>query len=271
VVNNPSELDIPALNIDVNVDSSSVYGRSGGGFGGGLAGIRDMALDFKLTDFGYTGKTEGTLEATLFDMKRDRSGKGINVNRVGAIREFTDSNWNLNNLTKKYYTAKNKLYASYWMIPNGPANRAPESFGVEGEIQPSGIGALYQGTYSPAKNMKMRFVGMADDVLIVRLNDQMVLDASWQNGYSKLDFNESGPKIQSVPKAIRNGEWLNLKAGETYDLSILVAEIPGGFFCCYLFYQIEGQDRLSIFSTKPFTTAEKRVIREMNPAIADLL
>jgi hypothetical protein len=32
VVNNPTEIDIPALNIDVNVDSSSVYGRGGGGF-----------------------------------------------------------------------------------------------------------------------------------------------------------------------------------------------------------------------------------------------
>ena len=46
VVNNPSELDIPTLDIDVNVNNSSVYGRGGGGFGGGLAGIREMALDF---------------------------------------------------------------------------------------------------------------------------------------------------------------------------------------------------------------------------------
>lgn len=44
VVNNPSELDIPALDIDVNVDNSSVYGRGGGGFGGGLEGIREMTL-----------------------------------------------------------------------------------------------------------------------------------------------------------------------------------------------------------------------------------
>ncbi|MGB0744158.1 MAG: hypothetical protein ACPGSB_06500 [Opitutales bacterium] len=46
VVNNPSELDIPALDIDVNVDSSAVFGRGGGGFGDGIAGMRDMAMDF---------------------------------------------------------------------------------------------------------------------------------------------------------------------------------------------------------------------------------
>jgi hypothetical protein len=45
VVNNPTEIDIPALNIDVNVDSSSVYGRGGGGFGGGgLREMREMAI-----------------------------------------------------------------------------------------------------------------------------------------------------------------------------------------------------------------------------------
>lgn len=44
VVNNPSELDIPALNIDLNVESSSVYGRAAGEFGGGIEGIRQKAI-----------------------------------------------------------------------------------------------------------------------------------------------------------------------------------------------------------------------------------
>lgn len=275
VVNNPSELDIPALNIDVNVDSSAVYSRGGGNMGGGLAGVREMAVDFKLTDFGYTGKTEGTLEATLIDLKRDRSGKPSGLGSYGqrnaAIREFTGGSWSLRDLTRKFYSANNKLYGSYWMIPNGPASRAPASFGVEDEIQPSGIAALYQGTYTPAKNIRMRFCGMADDVLIVRLNNNIVLDGSWIDAYSDFKLNPSGPKIPSIPKPIRMGEWIDLQADESYELNILVAEIPGGAFCCYLFYQIEGQDRLRIFSTKPFTGDEKRAIRDMHPAIAELL
>ena len=271
VVNNPSELDIPALDIDVNVDSSSVYGRGGGGFGGGLSDVRKMAVDFKLTDFGYTGKTEGTLEATLIDLKRDRSGDPHNVNRMGVIREFTDSSWNLGSLTRKFYTAENKLYGSYWMIPNGPAAKAPESFGVENEIEPSGIVAYYEGTYTPPKDMEMRFCGMADDVLIVRLNSRIVLDASWQQGYSDLKLDDSGPKLPGVPKSIRYGEWIKLRAGEVYDLKILLSEIPGGFFACYLYYQEKGDDKLRVFSTKPLTGKEKRKLREMGPAVADAL
>lgn len=270
-VNNPSELDIPALDIDLNVDSSAVFGRSGGGFGGGLSGVREMALNFKLTDFGYTGKTEGTLEATLIDLKRDRSGKAINVSRKQAIREFADSSWNLNSFTRKFYTAENKLYGSYWMIPNGPASKAPDSFGVAGEIEPSGIVAFYEGTYTPPKDMQMRFCGMADDVLLVRLNTRIVLDASWEPGYSDQTLDASGPKPPGVPKPIRYGDWITLRGGEVYDLKILLSEIPGGLFCCFLFYQEKGNDKLRVFSTKTITNEEKRVLREMGPAVADAL
>ncbi|PXA03206.1 hypothetical protein DDZ13_13360 [Coraliomargarita sinensis] len=272
VVNNPSELDIPALNIDVNVDSSSVFGRGGGGFGGsGITGMREMAMEFKLTDFGYTGKTEGTLEATLIDLKRDRSGDPINISRKGTIREFTDGSWNLGSLTRKFYTAENKLYGSYWMIPNGSADKAPKSFGVEGEIEPSGIVAFYEGTYTPPKDMQIRLCGMADDVLIVRLNSRIILDASWEPGYSDEGLDDSGPNLPGVPKNIRYGDWINLRAGETYDLKILLSEIPGGAFCCFLFYQEKDDEKLRVFSTKELTGKEKRILRDMGPAVADAL
>lgn len=44
VANSPSELDIPELNIDVDIESSSVFGRSGGGFGSALDDVRDSAI-----------------------------------------------------------------------------------------------------------------------------------------------------------------------------------------------------------------------------------
>jgi len=273
-VDRASDLDIPALNIDLNVESSAVFGRNAGEFKG-LTAVREMATNFSLTDFGYTGRAANTLESTLIDLKRDRSGKPVpgddRGRRKTAIREFTDGTWKLSNLTNKFYAAKNKLYASYWMIRFGSASRAPQAFGVEGEIAPTGIVAYYEGSYMPTENMNMRFCGMGDDVLIVRLNSRTVLDASWEPGYSKLQFNQDGPKLPGIPKPIRNGEWLNLKAGETYDLKILVAEIPGGSFGCFLFYQIKGEEKLRVFSTKPITNEEKKVLREVNQAVADAL
>ncbi|PXA03647.1 hypothetical protein DDZ13_10135 [Coraliomargarita sinensis] len=71
VVNNPSELNIPSLDIDVNVDSSAVYGRGGGGFGGGLAGVRDMAVDVNF----FGASASGSNFAVLMDLSL--SGGGV--------------------------------------------------------------------------------------------------------------------------------------------------------------------------------------------------
>ncbi len=72
VVNNPTDIDIPALNIDVNVDSSSVYGRGGGGFGGG--GLREMR--------------EMVISANLF-------GKQVEASKLGVILDVSFSTHNL--------------------------------------------------------------------------------------------------------------------------------------------------------------------------------
>jgi len=71
VVNNPSELDIPALDIDVNVDTASVYGRGGGGFGSGLAGVREM-----------------TISADLF-------GKTVQAGKLGVVLDVSFSTHNV--------------------------------------------------------------------------------------------------------------------------------------------------------------------------------
>lgn len=275
VVNNPSELDIPALDIDVNIDSSAVYGRGAGGFGDGLGGIREMAMDLQLTDFGYTGRAPGTLEATLLDMKRDPSGKPTRLtdknSRKAAIRKFTSGTWRLSRLTDDFYAAQNKLYASFWMIAFGPANRAPQAFGVAGEIEPTGVIAYYEGTYTPKEDRNIRLSGMGDDVLIVKLNNRIILDASWERGYSNSDFNEDGPRLPGIPRNLRLGDWITLEAGTTYDLQILCAEVPGGMFGLFLFYQDRGDDKFRVFSTKEITPEEARVLRKVNQAVANAL
>ena len=276
-VNNPSELDIPALDIDVNIDASSVYGRTGGMFGGGLSGVREMAIgDLKLTDFGYSGKAAGTLEGTLIDLKRDEDGDPTNLNslgqRINAIRDFTNGTWTVSRLTDKYYSAENKLYASYWIIGMGSASKAPRSFGVEGEIKPSGIVAYYEGSWKPQKDMRMRFCGAADDAIIVRLNSRIVFDGSRSNAYSRYDVTDDdrpyAPPIAGMNTKTAFGDWVSVEAGKVYDLKILLAEVPGGSFGCMLFYQTREDDKMRVFSTKPFTAKEKKLLRDIHPDVA---
>lgn len=73
VVNNPSKLDIPPLDIDVNVDSTSVYSRDAGGFGGGLADIRDM-----------------TITADMFGMKFSATNLGVVLDISGSAQAHLD-------------------------------------------------------------------------------------------------------------------------------------------------------------------------------------
>lgn len=67
VVNNPSELDVPSLGIDVNVDESAVQGRSGGGFGG-LSQVREL----KRKDNSEKGETPVTLGGDQDDFAIDQ-------------------------------------------------------------------------------------------------------------------------------------------------------------------------------------------------------
>ncbi|MFO8026651.1 MAG: hypothetical protein R6U56_03185, partial [Opitutales bacterium] len=48
VVNNPSDADIPSLDIDVNVDESAVLGRSSGGFSGDFVPAHSDDMDYGL-------------------------------------------------------------------------------------------------------------------------------------------------------------------------------------------------------------------------------
>ena len=96
VVNNPSELDIPALDIDVNIDSSSVVGRGGGGFGGGLAGMREMAMD--LSFFGSSVSGDANRMLFVIDMSGSMTmgNKGLDGFRK-VVDELVKTLENLNN------------------------------------------------------------------------------------------------------------------------------------------------------------------------------
>lgn len=281
VVNNPAELDIPALNIDVNVETSSVYDRKGGTFGGGggLASIRD--IDIKLTDFGYTGAVEGTLKGSLFDTKVDPRGKalvdsGTNLmtRMQGISKEFTSGNWSARALERDYFKAETELYASYWLIQKGPADKAPRDFGVEDQVEPKSIMALYEGTFTPQESGEFRFYAKADDIIIVRIGSEIVVDGSYYfNRFSNWKVEEKGDAnvmgIGGMPAAY--GNWMRWEKGKPLDIKILIGEAPGGVFGCFLLYQKKGEDRLRVFSTKTLTPAEKRNLKAIHPIVDEWL
>jgi len=267
------------------VDSSSVYGRGGGGFGGGLEGVREMTLDFKLTDFGYTGQVEGTLKGTLFDTKVDPRGKALVTEQqvndrnflmqrmTGISKEFTSGNWSLRALERKYFKADRALYASFWVIEKGPAEKAPRDFGVQDQVEPKSIMAIYEGGFTPQESGEFRFLAKADDLIVVRVGSDIVVDGSYyNNGSNWKGSTGSGPPLLGLGGfPPRYGNWMRWEAGKSMDIKALIGEAPGGVFGCCLLYQKKGEDKLRVFSTKPLTTQEKRVLKGIHPDVTDWL
>lgn len=286
VVNNPTELDIPALDIDVTIETTSVSNRSAGSFSGGLAGVRNQALDFKFTEFGYTGFVEGTLKGALFDTKQDPRGKAlvtpqqINnrdflMDRMSQIsKEFTSGKWNFRDLERKYFKADRELYASFWLIEKGSAEKAPRDFGVEDQVEPKSILALYEGTFTPAESGEFRFLAKADDIIVVRIGSEIVVDGSYyNNGSNWKGSTGNGPAglmgISGFPS--RFGNWMKWDAGKKLEIKVLIGESPGGVFGSCLLYQKKGEEKLRVFSTKPLTADERRLLIGFHPDVANWL
>lgn len=293
VANIASDLSLDNLDLNIQNPRSDVRIRGAGegsGIGDGFGdGFSDgTGFDLKLTDFGYESFVTGTLTGRLFDTKFNKRQKLL-VEEAYTLTDdltpqlgnytksitydFTGGSWNPRKLEKKYYRAEKLLYASYWVIPNQSASIAPDSFSAKGQISPKAILAHYNGTFIPSESGKFRFVGRADDVLIVKVGSRIVLDGSRSPGYTKIDQSkyDEGPAFFGIKTNSYCGRWMTWKEGISLDIDILIGEAPGGLFGAYLLYQKKGEDRLRIFSTKPLTAQEKTRLGELHPDARKLL
>ncbi|PXA04404.1 hypothetical protein DDZ13_07690 [Coraliomargarita sinensis] len=262
VVNNPSDLDIPELDIDVNVDSVSVYGRGGGGFGGGLSGVREMALDLGL--FGSQRAISGALVGRLYDTKMDKNGAPVDFSTrkyFEILNEFARG-WN-ESLLEEFYRADTELYSRQFFIPLVQAEAAPEAFGVKDEIKPIYWIAHYEGEVVSSISGRIRFAGQGDNILVVRFDRKVVLDASLERplaAFSSLQRDPIGRTPDPRNRPMVAGKWIDVRRGTSYPIEILLGEY-GGLFSCYLLVEVDGENyskqsdgknpRLPVFQTAP--------------------
>lgn len=88
-VTSPADVALPALDIEVEEETSAVYGRGGGGFGGGLAEIREMSIS--KADDGSDGAKTKANEKLLSERTRGiaRAGEEIRVDIPAELIEGT--------------------------------------------------------------------------------------------------------------------------------------------------------------------------------------
>ena len=266
-----AQVDVP---VDDSADGSGLelgVGLGTGGLGNGLGSGGNGLGD---------GKGGGSaLEGTFYDLKQTRQGSPTSIQLSGdhveapgrieilrILNEFSKS-WNQGVLSK-YYQSPTKLYASNFMLPGTvSAGYAPICYQCQDKVKPSAWVAVYRGKVKAPSSGTFRFVGTGDDVLMIRFNNQTVLEAGWSipsafDGTDKAttlgsisaggggkayhqaikDGKDSNHKGYEFIQPAATGKWnrelegltagseFTVQEGKTYPIEILISEVPGGFF-----------------------------------------
>ena len=234
---------------DIQLPEMSGMGDS---LGGGLGEGFNIMPDFEETTIFGGGQTIGNdFVGTFYDFKRDRSGRPIpmsDVQFVDAMIKFNSKGWKPSSIAR-YYQSPKKLYATNFMIPLLKSSMAPTAFDEDDTIGYAWM-VLYKGDLVYPEDIKFRFWGHGDDVLMVRVDGKIVLNANWED-------NNRGTRLIGgnwVSSATKNrqwymgnnlawgGDWIELKAGVPKKMEVVIGEVPGGQFCAMLVVEVEGAE-----------------------------
>jgi hypothetical protein len=200
--------------------------------------------------FGFReSKGGGSLAGKFYDLKQLKNGTPSKLDQQngfpGELSKFVSSGWNAVNLDK-YFVGPNPLYTTQIFIPKINADQGPLAFGLGGRVQPKMWVVHYKGNVVPTEAGTYRFVGMADDVLVVRFNGRVVLDCGSNNpsGRGPQQFYGSAG-LQLDPKmgwykGLGRGEPFQVQGGESYPMEVLIGEWPGGDFKAWLMIEKDG-------------------------------
>ncbi len=235
-------------------------GGTGAGRGAGVGGGKNFVSVFGIKGAG--GENFGIV-GTFYDFKQDKSGKPTaamgdpfnqgsksNGPAIAAYRKevhefLVDRKWSVSSLSDKY-RAPDTLWATQIFIPTVSANMGPQAYGVEKTVKPSRWIAHYKGAVRSPQTAKFRFVGMGDDFLCVKWGGRVVLDSGYEhpitgggNAYpdhGRQAYAEIHPS--KLGKPLRCGPWINMTAGVTVPIEIVIGETPGGLFSAFLMFEV---------------------------------
>lgn len=217
--------------------------------------------------FGNTEQSEAAMIGILYDLKQTQDHKPTDVDAISyltVLDDFFSHGWDEKRLDP-YYRVSRPLYTTQIFIPLFDANEAPKEFGVEKTVQPSRWIVHYKAQVSPPEAGTYRFVGFADDVIVVAVNRKTVLNGSMPSSpLPGLHWQSSEPLgARAADGRLTYGDWMDLGTNEIIDLDIIVGERPGGDMGAFLLVQekgaayandYQGNPILPIFQVAPYDT-----------------
>ena len=93
--------------------------------------------------------------------------------------------------------------------------------------------------------------GMGDDILIVRVDGKIVLDAHYPRNGKNFDTQSIAFPWQTSSAKSRShwlgcqlsvvGDWITLEAGVPLEMEVLIGEVAGGLFQALLVVEVDGE------------------------------
>ncbi|MDX6766059.1 MAG: hypothetical protein SFU85_04655 [Candidatus Methylacidiphilales bacterium] len=212
-----------------------------------LFGSREQSTDALTGHFYDLKQTADRQPSPMASFKGEVMGNNPqNTRYLQVIADFVNRDWDVKTL-ENYFKAPKDLSSYMIFIPRMSADEAPKAFAVEKIVEPRRWVVHYKGTFKSPLTGRFRFVGRADDVLMVRFNKKDVFDGSLSQIVKRVKREPMGARMNDTGKMetersfLLGGDWFNMEQGQDYPIEVLLGEQPGGAFYGFLLIEESGK------------------------------
>lgn len=194
------------------------------------------------TNFGSRERSEAALIGTFYDLKQTQQRGRTRVSPKeypDVVQDFISHRWD-ESILNRYFRSGRSLYTTQIYIPVMNADDGPKAFDLGSVVKPGCWIVHYKGQVSPPADGTYRFVGFADDLIAVAVDEQTVLESvlfhsDWVKPPDQI------PQHKAGSGNLTYGNWIDLKKNQIINLDVIIGERPGGQFCAFLLYQRKGE------------------------------
>lgn len=273
VIVSTTDISVSDFTVDMPVTDafSDASGEYSDGEGDGLG--EGVGPGNNKGGMGSAGKAGSGFAGVFYDFKKKADGKPsplgdrrspyANGEVLALESRFVANGWNLSTFSQ-YFRPKMQLSASCFFMPNCLDKEATAAYDPEGRygMKIGRWAAVYRAKVKAPVSGKFRFVGAADSAMAVRFDGKDVLFCGLHN-IKTAGWHEFCPEVN--PNAHKGREifpykgceaWnatfggfvagsvFSVKAGQWYEMQVMITEIGGGTFgFCLLIDDVDGSDK----------------------------
>ena len=209
---------------------------SGGGLGGGPVPLFGLRGGGGLAGTFYDLKQTSDGKPTAMALQPDEQGKKFNIKApvnlaYDRVLSAVVAGGMSENSLNKYFRGPQTLSLTQLFIPSVKADEAPKAFNLGDKVKGRRWVIVYRGKVTAPESGRYRFAGFGDDILVVRLDNRVVLDASYAPPTKK----QSPPYGKPIA-----GQTVEIRSGSAYTMEVMIGERPGGEYNGYLLVEKEG-------------------------------